>query len=175
MTQFYINFSRQEHQIDVSYVSFKTWDSQVSAYTPFIIRFCCSQFTSLFFRRKFNLINDWIGRIACNTGRQSLTRHFMFWHAYHKIWGSEDLRHNCQLFQKVRHRNRPKEIKYQRNWFICRKLKCSYIFATWCNEPLIFQTKIIWPNRIHRLKNQRVAKIKGLENHSVYKDSWLLN
>ena len=32
MTQFYINFSRQEHQIDVLYVSFKTWDSQVSAY-----------------------------------------------------------------------------------------------------------------------------------------------
>ena len=35
LTQFYINFSRQEHQIDGLYVSFKTWDSQVSAYTPF--------------------------------------------------------------------------------------------------------------------------------------------
>ena len=39
LTQFYINFSRQEHQIDVFYVSFKTWDSQVSAYTPFHFSF----------------------------------------------------------------------------------------------------------------------------------------
>ena len=30
-TQFYINFSRQEHEIDVSFVSFKAWDSQVSS------------------------------------------------------------------------------------------------------------------------------------------------
>ena len=35
LTQFYINFSRQEHRIDVLYVSFKTWDSQGLAYTPF--------------------------------------------------------------------------------------------------------------------------------------------
>ena len=39
LTQFYINFSRQEHQIDVFWVSFKTWDSQVSAYTPFHFSF----------------------------------------------------------------------------------------------------------------------------------------
>ena len=39
LTQFYINFSRQEHQIDVLYVSFKTCDSQVSAYTPFHFSF----------------------------------------------------------------------------------------------------------------------------------------
>ena len=39
LTHFYINFSRQEHQIDVLYVSFKTWDSQVSAYTPFHFSF----------------------------------------------------------------------------------------------------------------------------------------
>ena len=39
LTQFYINFSRQEHQIDVIQVSFKTWDSQVSAYTPFHFSF----------------------------------------------------------------------------------------------------------------------------------------
>ena len=38
-SQFYINFSRQEHQIDFLYVSFKTWDSQVSAYTPFHFSF----------------------------------------------------------------------------------------------------------------------------------------
>ena len=36
LTQFYINFSRQEHQIDVLYVPFNAWDSQVSSYTPFI-------------------------------------------------------------------------------------------------------------------------------------------
>ena len=35
LTQFYINFSRQEHQIDVLYVSFNAWDSQVSSYTLF--------------------------------------------------------------------------------------------------------------------------------------------
>ena len=39
LTKFYINFSRQEHQIDVLYVSFKAWDSQVSAYTPFHFSF----------------------------------------------------------------------------------------------------------------------------------------
>ena len=39
LTQFCINFSRQEHQIDVLYVSFKTWDSKVSAYTPFHFSF----------------------------------------------------------------------------------------------------------------------------------------
>ena len=39
MTQLYINFSRQKHQIDAWYVSFKTWDSQVSSYTPFYFSF----------------------------------------------------------------------------------------------------------------------------------------
>ena len=39
LTQFYINFSRQEHQLNVLYVSFKTWDFQVSAYTPFHFSF----------------------------------------------------------------------------------------------------------------------------------------
>ena len=34
LTQFYVNFSRQEHQIDVLYVSFNSQDSQVSVYTP---------------------------------------------------------------------------------------------------------------------------------------------
>ena len=38
-TEFYINFSRQEHQIDVLYVSFNAWDSQVSSYTPFHFSF----------------------------------------------------------------------------------------------------------------------------------------
>ena len=35
LSQFYINFSRQEHQIDVLYVSFNAWDSQVPFYTSF--------------------------------------------------------------------------------------------------------------------------------------------
>ena len=39
LTEFYINFSTQEHQLDVLYVLFKTWDSQVSAYTPFHFSF----------------------------------------------------------------------------------------------------------------------------------------
>ena len=39
LTQFYINFSRQEYQIDVLYVSFNSWDSQVSAYTTFHFSF----------------------------------------------------------------------------------------------------------------------------------------
>ena len=39
LIEFYINFSRQEHPIDVLYVSFKTWVSQVSAYTPFHFSF----------------------------------------------------------------------------------------------------------------------------------------
>ena len=39
LTQFDINFSRQEHQIDVLYVSFNAWDSQVSSNTPFHFSF----------------------------------------------------------------------------------------------------------------------------------------
>ena len=39
LTQFYINFLRQEHQIEVFYVSFNVWDSQVSSYTPFHFSF----------------------------------------------------------------------------------------------------------------------------------------
>ena len=38
-SQFYINFSRQEHQINVLYVSFNAWDSQVSAYILFHFSF----------------------------------------------------------------------------------------------------------------------------------------
>ena len=38
-TQFYINFSRKGHQINVLYVSFNAWDSQVSSYTPFHFSF----------------------------------------------------------------------------------------------------------------------------------------
>ena len=34
LTQFYINFSRKEHQMNVLYVAFNSFDSQVSAYTP---------------------------------------------------------------------------------------------------------------------------------------------
>ena len=34
LIHFYINFSRQEHQIDVLYISFNFWDSQVSSFTP---------------------------------------------------------------------------------------------------------------------------------------------
>ena len=39
LTQFYMNFSRQEHQIDVYYVSFNAWDSQVLSCTPFQFSF----------------------------------------------------------------------------------------------------------------------------------------
>ena len=39
LTQFYVTFSRQEHQIDFLQVSLKSWDSQVSAYTPFHFSF----------------------------------------------------------------------------------------------------------------------------------------
>ena len=51
---------------------------------------------------------------------------------------------------------------------LCHKLKFSnlYIFTTgWC-RPLIFQTNIIWSNRILSLKYLRhwVAQILGLEN-----------
>ena len=47
LTQFYINFSRQEHQIDVLYVSFNVWVSQVSSYTPFHFSFTVPRFVEL--------------------------------------------------------------------------------------------------------------------------------
>ena len=37
LTRFYINFLRQKHQIDVLYVSFNVWDSQVSSNTVFFL------------------------------------------------------------------------------------------------------------------------------------------
>ena len=39
LTQLYINFSWQEHQIDVLYISFNSCDSQVSVYTLFHFSF----------------------------------------------------------------------------------------------------------------------------------------
>ena len=39
LTQFYINFSRQEHPIDVLCILLNAWDSQVSSYTPFHFSF----------------------------------------------------------------------------------------------------------------------------------------
>ena len=39
LIEFYVKFSRQEHQIDVLLVSFNSWDSQVSVYTPFLFSF----------------------------------------------------------------------------------------------------------------------------------------
>ena len=39
LTQFYINFSRQEHQIHDLKVSFNAWDSQVSSYTHYNFSF----------------------------------------------------------------------------------------------------------------------------------------
>jgi len=38
-TVLYVNFSRQEYQIDVLYVLFNSWDYQVSSYTPFHFSF----------------------------------------------------------------------------------------------------------------------------------------
>ena len=39
LTQFYINFSRQEHQIKLSWVAIKSYSDQLSAYTPFHFSF----------------------------------------------------------------------------------------------------------------------------------------
>ena len=57
LTQFYINFSRQEHQIDVLYVTFKTWDSQVSAYTPFHLSFTAPSRQT---KKIINSISSWM-------------------------------------------------------------------------------------------------------------------
>ena len=54
LTQFYINFSKQEHQTDFLCVLFKTWDSQVSAYTPFHFSFTVPLNFILFFFKQFD-------------------------------------------------------------------------------------------------------------------------
>ena len=45
----------------------------------------------------------------------------------------------------------------KKEWFLRHKLKFSnsYIFTTWWCKPLIFQTWIIWSNRIQSLKYLR--------------------
>ena len=48
---------------------------------------------------------------------------------------------------------RPKELSL---WDKIKYLNFN-IFGTWCCKPLIFQTQIIWSNRIHSLKYLRSA------------------
>ena len=45
-------------------------------------------------------------------------------------------------------------VKMKGELSLCHKLKFSnpYIFSTWQYKPLIFQTQIIWSNRIYSLK-----------------------
>ena len=65
-TQFHINFSRQEYQIDVLYISFNAWDSQVSAYThfhfsftvPLSIAILLSSYSTVFWLSLYTYSND---------------------------------------------------------------------------------------------------------------------
>ena len=63
-------------------------------------------------------------------------------------------------FQTLKNRpniNKKEKFSRSKELSFCNKLKLSnpYIFATWWYKPLIFQTKIVWSNRIHRLKYLR--------------------
>jgi len=51
-------------------------------------------------------------------------------------------------------------ILTSKEWSLWNKIKHlnHNIFRTRCCKPLIFQTQIIWPNRIHNLKYLRSAK-----------------
>ena len=51
LTQFYVNFTRQEHQIDVLYVLINAWDSQVSSFPPFDFPFTVPLRTVSLFQR----------------------------------------------------------------------------------------------------------------------------
>ena len=51
LTHFYVNFTRQEHQIDVLYVLINAWDSQVSSFTPFHFSFTVPLRTVSLFQR----------------------------------------------------------------------------------------------------------------------------
>ena len=53
LTQFYVNFSKQEHQ--VLWVSINAWNSQVPAYTPFHFSFTVSSnYYFYFYKQNFN-------------------------------------------------------------------------------------------------------------------------
>ena len=56
----------------------------------------------------------------------------------------------------------------------CHKLKFSnpYIYGTWCCRLLIFQTKIIWCNRIHSLKYIRYTTL-GCRNIGIRKSEFV--
>jgi len=56
LTQFYVDFLRQEHQKDVLYVSFNAWDFQVSSYTPFHFSFTVDPFKDCWVMSKTGLI-----------------------------------------------------------------------------------------------------------------------
>ena len=70
-TQFYINFSRQEHQKDVLYVSFNAWDFQVSSYIPFHFSFTVFltfQITLTFQGLKTPKIAEWSDSVHIKEG-----------------------------------------------------------------------------------------------------------
>ena len=60
LTQFYVNFSRQEHQIDFLKVSFNSWDSQVSAYTSFHFSFTVP------LNKNLRQIGQWVHELGSN-------------------------------------------------------------------------------------------------------------
>ena len=56
------------------------------------------------------------------------------------------------------------EIKKLSLWDKIKYLNFN-IFGTWCCKPLIFETQIIWSNRIHSLKYLRSATQFPISNH----------
>ena len=85
-TQFYINFSRQELQIDVLYVSFNAWDSQVSSFhfsfavlLSINVVFIVQRFLVFLFKLVMNEPELWICPEALHSS--VIWRHFLF-HLY---------------------------------------------------------------------------------------------
>ena len=69
----YIYFSRQKHQIDVLYVSFNAWDSQVSFYTPFHFSFTVP------FMYLYRIVVHHSWNPVFETGFQKYTLSYYFW------------------------------------------------------------------------------------------------
>ena len=87
LTQFYINFLRKEHQIDVLYVSFNVWDSQVSffLYVPFKV--LCKPFLK--------------GLLALTNLYAKLTMLNSQWYSKKLCLIEHDYRNQCLKFLKI--------------------------------------------------------------------------
>ena len=110
LTQFYINLSRQKHQIDILYVSFNVWDPQFPSYTLFHFSFTVP----------LSATNDFPEKLASMKFNESYTRLLKKDFKTDQNWSNMEIvtHHLKKCFCIL-----PTFVySYIKNWFACLKL-----------------------------------------------------